>query len=430
MREKFLKLVKESGASGELFIIKSKHRSVNFENDKFKGVDEGETSGFAVRVKKGNRIGFSYATGDSNLEEVVNSALEVLQFSKPYDFEFSGNQEVPKVRCYDDAIINESREKAIDLGHELIDYIHSFNNDMKVSFSQTTNFIEESLTTTNGFNSVFKKTIKTISLGGFYTEEGNFLEIYAEQSRSLNSLFDIETLKEKFKTNILASRRNVSIKSGNYPVIFTPFAIDSLLLPLLVALNGKNVVAGFSLLKGKLTKKILSPNFTIIDNPLLSGGAYSFPFDDEGIPAMRKELISKGQLLNYFANLDVASKLGIRAGNAQRSLSTPPAPSSSNLIVQPGDTPLSDMLSTGRAILVESLMGVSMGNLSGGFVSGNVEMGFLVENGKIIGRVKDVMINLNVFEKLKDIAISKENIWISKFIAPYIYVPDVSLSAK
>ena len=88
------------------------------------------------------------------------------------------------------------------------------------------------------------------------------------------------------------------------------------------------------------------------------------------------------------------------------------------------------MLSVERAILVESLMGVSMGNISGGFVTGNVELGYLVERGKILGRVKNAMINLNIFDKLKDIALSKENIWVSKFISPYIYVPDVSVSSK
>ncbi len=430
MKEKFLRLVKSRGASGELFVIKTWHRAVNFENDKFKGVDEGEIEGFAVRVKKGNKIGFSYATGNANLEEVVDSAFEVLRFSKNYSFEFSNEVEMPKVRCYDKNIENENRGKAIDLGKELIDYVHTFSKDMKVSFSQTSELVEESLTTTNGFDSSFKKTVKTISLGGFYTEEGNFLEVYAAQSRSLNNLFDIETLKEKFKTDILASKRNVSVKTGNYPMIFTPYAVKDLLLPLLVALNGRNVVAGFSLLGGKLSKKVFSPNFTFIDNPLLSGGAYSFPFDDEGVAAVRKELISKGQLRSYFANLDVASRLGVRPGNAQRSLSTPPIPSSSNLIIQPGSSSVSEMLSSKRAILVESLMGVSMGNLSGGFVSGNLELGFLVEDGKIVGRVKNAMINLNIFEKLKDVAISKENIWMSKLLSPYIYVPGVSLSAK
>ncbi len=430
MKEKFVSLVKSRGATGELFEIKTKHRSVNFENNHFKGIDEGEISGFAVRVKKDGKMGFSYAMGDARLEDVVNSAFEVLRFSKDYMFEFSSEKEIPEVKCYDPEIEKESREDAMDLGEELVEYVRSLKEEMKVNFSQSSDIIEESIITTNGFDHSFKKTVKTISLGGFYTEENNFLEIYAEQSRSLNNLFDIETLKEKFKTDILASKNNVSVKSGAYPVIFTPFAVSDLMLPLLVAINGKNVISGVSLLKGKLTKEVLSPNFTLIDNPLLSGGAFSFPFDDEGTSAARKELISKGQLLNYLADRDVSSRLGIRGGNAQRSITSVPVPSSSNLLIQPGDVSVSDMLSVECAILVESLMGVSMGNISGGFVTGNVELGYLVERGKILGRVKNAMINLNIFDKLKDIALSKENIWVSKFISPYIYVPDVSVSSK
>ena len=432
MKEEFIKLTKEKNVSGELFQLKSYRLSVDFENNKFKGIDEGKTNGFAVRVMKNNKIGFAYSTGKENLKELVELALDSAEFSKEVNFKFAHSTEkVPNVQCFDESIIAEDRNVAIELGKEFVDFVRSLKDGIQAGFSMQKSVFEESIVTSEGFEGVFKRTVKSVSAGGVFTEEGNFLEVSAGEARSLNDAFDLNTIKEKLKSNILAANRNVKIPSDNYPVIFTPFSIGEVLRPLLIALNGQNVLKGFSMLKGKLGQSVFSSELTLVDNPFLSGGAYSFPFDDEGIVPQRKELVAKGQVRNFLADLDTASKLHIYGGNAQRSLSSVPQPSSSNLILQTGTTPLNNMLKVPkRVLLIESLMGTMMGNLIGGFVTGNIELGYLVENGTIVGRVKDAMINFNIFDVLKDIAVSKENIWTDKYVAPYMYLPSVSISSK
>ena len=432
MKEEFIRLTKEKNISGELFQLKSYRFSVDFENNKFKGIDEGEANGFTVRVIKNNKIGFAYSTGKENLKELIELALESSEFSKEVNFKFARPaKKIPDVQCFDEHIIAEDRNVAIELGKEFVDFVRSLKDGIQADFSMQKSVFKESIITSEGFEGTFKRTVKSVSAGGVFTEEGNFLEVSAGESRSLNDVFDLEAIKEKLKSNILAANRNVKMPSGNYPVIFTPFSIGEVLEPLLISLNGQNILKGFSMLKGKLGQTVFSSELTLVDNPFLSGGAYSFPFDDEGIVPQRKELIAKGQVRNFLADLDTASKLHMYGGNAQRSLSSVPQPSSSNLILQTGATPLNNMLKVPkRVLLIESLMGTMMGNLIGGFVTGNVELGYLVENGVIVGRVKDAMINFNVFDVLKDIAVSKENIWTDKYIAPYMYIPSVSISAK
>jgi PmbA protein len=430
MKEEFVKLVKEKNASGELLIIKNYHFAMNFENNKFKGIEEGETEGVSVRVKRDGKIGFSYSEGNKPIKEVVDAAFDVLQFGEQVNFDFAKKDKIPNVKCFDEKIVNEERNSSIELGKEFIDFIKSLKEGMQAGFSDSRNVLHQEIITTNGFENSFDRTVKSISAGGFFAEEGNFLEIYASQARSLNNLFDLETIKEKIKTDIMAAKRTVKITSGKYPVIFTPFGIGDLLMPLLSALNGKNVLKGYSLLKGKLGKEVFSPNFTIVDNPILSGGAYSAPFDDEGISSQRKELVAKGVISNYLSDLYTSSKLKIAPGNAGRSISSPPSPVSSNIVIRPGEVSIKNMIDIEKGILIESLMGVSMGNVAGGEVTGNIELGYLIENGNIVGRIKNAMIHLNVFEALKDIAISSENIWTDKYIAPYIYIPGTSISTK
>jgi PmbA protein len=46
-------------------------------------------------------------------------------------------------------------------------------------------------------------------------------------------------------------------------------------------------------------------------------------------------------------------------------------------------------------------MGAEQGNILGGDFSGNVLLGYKVENGKIVGRVKDTMVSGNIYQLLK-----------------------------
>ncbi len=430
MKDKFVKIVKSKGAFGELFTIKNRNFTVNFENNKFKGIEEGEVEGFAVRVKKDGKIGFSFSEGNRNIEDVIETAFTMMQFADSANFSFAKKGMLPSVKCFDEKIVNENRDDAIQLGKEFIEFIKSLKDNIQAGFSLQRSVLSQAIITTEGFDGNFDKTVKSISAGGFYAETGNFLEVFASQARSLDNLFDLETLKEKIRTNISAAKMNTKILSGKYPVIFTPFAVGNLLMPILSALNGKNVLKGYSLLKGKLGQEIFSSNLSIIDNPVLSGGVYSAPFDDEGIPVQRKELIAKGVVTNYLSDLYTSSKLKIAPGNGYRSLSSMPRPVSSNIIIRPGEVAVKDMLNVKKGILIESLMGVMMGNVVGGEVTGNIELGYLIENGKIVGRIKNAMLGLNVFNALKDIALSKENIWTDKYVSPYFYIPNVFITAK
>jgi PmbA protein len=84
---------------------------------------------------------------------------------------------------------------------------------------------------------------------------------------------------------------------------------------------------------------------------------------------------------------------------------------------------------------VDSFLG--QWNPINGEFSVNVSLGYKIEKGKVVGRVKDVMLAGNAFEALKDItAISREQEWVSGpwvFFAglmPYVRVGRLSVTAK
>jgi PmbA protein len=85
-----------------------------------------------------------------------------------------------------------------------------------------------------------------------------------------------------------------------------------------------------------------------------------------------------------------------------------------------------------EGLVVEQLMGAGQGNILGGDFSGNVLLGYKVENGKIVGRVKDTMVSGNVYQVLKEIvALGSEARWVGGFLqTPHIYCPSLSVAAK
>jgi len=61
----------------------------------------------------------------------------------------------------------------------------------------------------------------------------------------------------------------------------------------------------------------------------------------------------------------------------------------------------------------------------------NVELGFLVENGRIAGRVKDCMVAGNVYDVLNRVeAIGKEPQWLGSVCAPALMVSGLKLAAR
>jgi PmbA protein len=92
---------------------------------------------------------------------------------------------------------------------------------------------------------------------------------------------------------------------------------------------------------------------------------------------------------------------------------------------------------TTKGLLVHEFLGLGQGNPINGEFSVNLFLGYKIENGKLVGRVKDVMLAGNAFDALKDIiAISKEREWVSGpwsyfcGLMPYIQVGKLSVTAK
>jgi len=107
--------------------------------------------------------------------------------------------------------------------------------------------------------------------------------------------------------------------------------------------------------------------------------------------------------------------------------------SPTNLVVKEGDTPYEEMVkNTKKGLLVHNVLGLGQGNPISGEFSVNVQLGYKIENGEIVGRVKDVMLAGNTYDALKEVAaIGDKAEWAGgSLLTPAIKIARLSVVAK
>jgi len=202
----------------------------------------------------------------------------------------------------------------------------------------------------------------------------------------------------------------------------------------MAAFNGKTVLKGASPIGDKLGQPVFDKQLWLWDDPTISYRPGSRPSDDEGIPSQRTPLIEQGGVTNFLYDLQTAALAHTQStGNGRRGHGGLPAPSPSAFVIKPGNTTFDEMVNDIKeGLIIEQLMGAEQGNILGGDFSGNVLLGYKVESGKIVGRVKDTMVSGNIYQLLKQItAIGSEAKWVGGFLnAPPLYCPRLSVASK
>ena len=223
--------------------------------------------------------------------------------------------------------------------------------------------------------------------------------------------------------------------TGDLPMIFTPRGVSATLFrPLVSGFNGKNVANGSSPLADRWGEKIVDGRISIFDDPLIPGASGSRPFDDEGVASRKHGLIENGIAGGPLLDLQTAGQLGKSStGAAGRGLASSPSPGTSVIDIAPGDMSFDDMIAGVKdGLVIEALLGAGQGNELGGDFRANVSLGYRIENGEIVGRVKDTMISGNVYKVLSQVEqISDSSEWVfGSMRSPAIQCLGVEVAAK
>lgn len=192
--------------------------------------------------------------------------------------------------------------------------------------------------------------------------------------------------------------KRVTLKDGEYPMIFSPFAVFGRAISEFV---GEKYVSNGSLFSGKLGEKIFNENLSVaIDKNCATNYTSAF-FDAEGeiAPDFRPKLIEKGVLKGLLTTKNSASTFGLPLiKSASASYDGVPTLGLSGLRLTPTAPDLKTLLGKKRAVLIDTTSGGDM--TPDGKLGLPVQLAFLVENGKITARLTDFQVSADIFELL------------------------------
>lgn len=437
--EKLLQQACKEVDSAELFKVKSKSLPVNFEVNRLKSINISESEGKALRVINKGRIGFSSSTGSESFDSMLGKAVATSEFGSEASFDFPGEikrggKEKKNTNIYDEKVANKGIEEMIKIGKDIIERMKDFSRKLRCDVTILRDYSEVEYFNSRGGNFSYSKTVIAYSVMVQKIKQKDMLMVHSSLESGKDNL-KIEELTSEIIKNLEWGEKIVSIKSGKIPVIFTPKAALVLILPIISGLNGKMVLKKISPLAAQKNKKLWNDLLTLYSDGTINFALGSAPFDDEGVEMKRIPLVKKGEIENFYYDLQTAGIAGVEStGNGLRTgLLSEPVPSISNLIMKEGKVSFKEMIKDiSEGIVIDQVLGLGQGNIISGAFSNNVQLGYKIEKGKIVGRVKDVMIAGNAIEELKNIvALGDKSKWISgKYKFPHIYLKSLSVSAK
>jgi PmbA protein len=425
LAEQLLELAMRSGAgAAEVFQSQSLSRPVFFEANRLKQLESSQAEGIALRLWREGRPGLAVAYGPVEPQALVERAIAISQLNEPETIELSPPSQVQYPNLGEEVSVNQ----LVEWGKEAIALMRDSNAELLCDSEWECDIETIRLLNSNGLDCGYTDTTLSCYLSAEWVRGDDFLSVSDGQTQ--RGSLDPVALAQQVMQRLEWAQKNAAPPAGRVPVLFTSKAADVLWGTVQAAMNGKQVVEKASPWGDRLGEPITSTALTLSQQP--DAGPFSCPFDDEGTPTQPITFIKEGVLQLFYTDRTVGRALASgTTGNGFRSgLGSYPTPGLFNLIIQPGVRSLPDLIGTlERGIVVDQMLGGGAG-ISGEF-SVNVELGYRVEQGEIVGRVKDTMIAGNVYTALKNLVeLGGDADWNGSCYTPSVIVEGLSTTGR
>jgi len=227
--------------------------------------------------------------------------------------------------------------------------------------------------------------------------------------------------------------------TGQYPVVFSPEAMSSLLGVYSSIFNSESAQKGLSKLANAEGEVIAASCVTLVDDPFHKDNPEPINFDAEGSPTHKKAVIENGKLNTLLYNLKTAAVAGKKTtGNASKggydaAVGIRPF----TMYLEGGSMTEEELLAkAGNGVMITSLGGLHAGAdaISGDFSLQSA--GYMIENGKKAGYVKSFTVAGNFYDLLKNIVALADNCQLPRamgmttFGSPTVLVDGLTIAGK
>ncbi len=404
----------KGGEFSELFFEYSVSNSVMMSEEIIKSSSESISLGVGVRVIKGTQTGYGY-TNELTFEKIKQTALTAAAIAE-------GNAKVnsvdlkeymPKIQAYtlDNLITEQELKNKIELIKTSYNAAQSFDSKIIKVTSSIADSIQY-VTIANSEGLLISDVRPQVRLVTSATAEKGTIRGTGNGNNGGRIGMDFyknvvtpKQIGEDAAREALELLEADFAPAGEYPVVLSKHQSGVMIHeavghPLEGDANWKKQ----SIMADKMGQMVANPLVTIYDDSSIPNYRGSLNIDDEGTFAENAMLIEKGKLVGYLHDKLSAKILKTKSnGHGRReTYEYMPIPRMNNTILEKGNnTPEEIIASVEKGFYAKTYQGGMVDNT--GKFTFSVNLGYLIENGKITKPVKNATLIGSNIQILKDV---------------------------
>ena len=433
-------------SSWEIVATQSYGHQIDIEGGKISLAAGGGEGGYGIRVIEDGKFGFAYLVDVKSADKAISSALSIARMSPSIEgFVLPSEQKANQVGgLYDKSIVQMDSESLLTQADMIISEVASLDNRAVVTGGGIgVSASASAILTSEGIESAGLTTSHGVGVQVSIEENGQLTSSWQSNS-SRSKLPEIPSCVARAVEWAKLTRDPIKVDSvkDESPVLMTSEGFSPLFSVVVPnAVKGEKLARSESFWSGKMNQTVISSDLSLIDDATVDGCRSSGSRDDEGVPTRKNLLIESGKLLgSLWSTRDAAQQIAEgriidakTTGSAIRSgHQSPPVSGCSNLFlttdskIQQFDAMVESMAD---GYVVNSVMGAHTANPTSGDFSVTTSSILRVENGEIIGSVKQAGLSGNMAKALSENVILGDDVRPQgSYSSGTMYLPSVLLN--
>ncbi|MFX0018811.1 MAG: metallopeptidase TldD-related protein [Promethearchaeota archaeon] len=421
----------------EIFLIERKSYETIFLKNKPDNERELNNAEYFIRIlnQSEDKTGIGIIKGNSmkprDIDNTIETCLRTSKTNAIPKYTFPEQKSIPEISMVDKKVLNDPEGIKKDLCEELLKVVNEqkkvlptfgrFRIQIHNSFLRNSNQLNLKASKTFFFCELSLKAEKSNKLAEYWTSN------YFKEREHLDFERRIKKWAILAVDNLTAELPKPNPKTC---VIFPPHVLK-------IAIN--SVIGfhtlGFTHFEGisafNLENKVASDKFSLQDNGLLEGGLNTSPWDGEGNPHQKTEIINQGIFKNRLYDQKYAMlENAISTGNGIRDDDGSVTNSISNFSILPGEISKDEMISNiDEGYYIEKFSWLNPDPISG-FFGAEIRNGYYIQNGEFKNPIKLGNVSGNVLQMVNNcVYISKEREFAENTLFPYIAFTNLHISS-
>ena len=387
------------------------------------GVAADESDTLQVRVAAAGRIGWA-GGATAAAADVIQAALRSAESSDAASLLPPAPAPLPSVLTRSPGASSLSARDLLGLAGGLMDRLQRRGRRVEVWAERSAGSVE--VANTRGVSASYEVTLAGLGASVRDARTSALCRVHLSQVAA-PGLAEIESIVKETEFRLGFPVLDDVTVGPSARVWFRPRAVRALLAPVLARLAGR------AWIDGGRQWPALDSRLTLIDDPLADGRPASRPISDDGVVARRITLIDAGVARSGVLDLGLASAVQLPAtGHGKHRGYAAPRAGFSNLVMRPGLTPTDQLAGeVGDGLMVADLAPGSAPNPAAGVFRVEAPWTYLVEKGRVVGRIEGAVLQGDVFALLnRVIAIGAETDWIGSWQLPSLVLDGVGAVAR